>query len=301
MEEVILETNLEGARLLPRGKVRDIYDLDDKLLIVATDRISAFDSVLPTGIPCKGKVINKLSAYWFNHTRNIVRNHMIAIDVDEFPRQLRRYSAILEGRSMLVKKAERIDFECVVRGYLFGSGWEEYKGKGSICGIKLPSGLKESEKLPEPIFTPTTKVAKGHDVSISKEEVAEVIGEELMEELKEKSVKVYEKAFKEAESKGILIADTKFEFGLLDGKLILIDEILTPDSSRFWSLKDYTPGMPQKSFDKQFVRDYLKDIGWDKEPPAPPLPEGIIQKTTHKYLEVYKRLTGEKLHRKSFY
>lgn len=290
-----METNLEGVRLLSRGKVRDLYDLGDELLIVATDRISAFDSVLPTGIPYKGMVLNKISAYWFNYTKDVIGNHMITIDVSRFPSQLGEHSEILEGRSMLVRKAERIDFECVVRGYLSGSGWKEYLRNGSLCGIKLPSGLRESEKLPEPIFTPTTKAASGHDVNVSEGEVAEAIGKELMEELKERSIRVYEKAFMKAKTKGILIADSKFEFGLMDEELILIDELLTPDSSRFWSLKDYAVGMPQKSFDKQFVRDYLEGVGWNKKPPAPSLPEDIVQRTTQRYSEAYERITGDRL------
>jgi phosphoribosylaminoimidazole-succinocarboxamide synthase len=295
MEEVILKTDLEGIKPLFQGKVRDIYDLGDKLLIIATDRISAFDSILPTGIPYKGKVLNLLSAYWFNYTRDVIENHMITSEVREFPVQLRDYHELLKGRSMLVKKARRIDIECVVRGYLAGSAWDEYQRKGSVCGIALPNGLKESDRLHEPIFTPAIKAATGHDVNISEEKTAELVGEHLKDELREYSLNVYEKAFKKAKSEGIILADSKFEFGIFDNRLILIDELLTPDSSRFWSLEEYHPGMPQKSFDKQFVRDYLINIRWDKEPPAPPLPEHIVQKTTQKYLEAYKRITGEEL------
>ena len=293
MEKIVLETDLKGVRFLFRGKVRDIYDLKDKLLIIATDRISAFDSVLPNGIPYKGKVLNLISVYWFNLTKDIIKNHLITAEVDKFPTQLREYSELLKDRSMLVKKAERIDIECVVRGYLAGSGWEEYRRKGSVCGVTLQKGLKESEKLSEPIFTPAIKATTGHDVNVTEKKVAELVGNDLKDELKEESMKVYEKAFKEAESKGVIIADSKFEFGICNGELILIDELLTPDSSRFWSLDEYQPGMPQKSFDKQFVRDYLIDIKWNKEPPAPSLPDYIVQKTTQKYLDAYERITGE--------
>ncbi|HDH41613.1 MAG TPA: phosphoribosylaminoimidazolesuccinocarboxamide synthase [Candidatus Altiarchaeales archaeon] len=295
MENAVLKTDLKEVRLLFRGKVRDIYDLNDKLLIVATDRISAFDSVLPCGIPYKGKVLNLISVYWFNFTRDIIKNHLITSDVSKFPDKLREHSELLKDRSMLVKKAERIDIECVVRGYIAGSAWEEYKRKGSVCGISLPEGLSESERLPEPIFTPAIKAKTGHDVNVTEEKVAELVGEDLKDELKEKSIAIYEKAFKEAESKGIIIADSKFEFGMYDDELILIDELLTPDSSRFWSLEDYQPGMPQKSFDKQFIRDYLVDIGWNKEPPAPSLPDHIVQKTIQRYLEAYERITGRAL------
>jgi len=295
MEKVILKTDLKGVRLLFRGKVRDIYDLNDKLLIIATDRISAFDSVLPTGIPYKGKVLNLISVYWFNFTKDIVKNHLITTEVSKFPSQLREYSELLKDRSMLVKKADRIDIECVVRGYLAGSAWEEYQRKRSVCGIALPKGLNESEKLSEPIFTPAIKATTGHDVNVTEKKVAELVGEDLKDELKEKSIKIYEKAFKEAEPKGIIIADTKFEFGMYNDELILIDELLTPDSSRFWSLSEYKPGMSQKSFDKQFVRDYLIGINWNKEPPAPSLPDYIVQKTTQKYLEAYERITGKVL------
>ncbi len=296
MIDVVLETSLEGVKLLSRGKVRDIYDLKNKLLIVSTDRISAFDSVIPTGIPYKGKVLNLISVYWFNFTKDIVKNHLITADVNKFPGNLKKHSMLLEGRSMLVWKAKRIDIECVVRGYIAGSAWEEYKQKGSVCGITLPKGLKESEKLPEPIFTPAIKATTGHDVNVTEKKVAELIGEELKDELREKSMMIYEKAFKEANSKGILIADSKFEFGICDDELILIDELLTPDSSRFWSLDKYSPGTSQKSFDKQFVRDYLNSISWNKEPPAPPLPEHIVQKTKRRYIEAYERITGERLH-----
>jgi phosphoribosylaminoimidazole-succinocarboxamide synthase len=295
MDKVVLETNLEGAKLLFRGKVRDIYDLDDRLLIVATDRISAFDSILPTGIPNKGKVLTQLSAYWFNQMKDIVRNHMITVDVSKFPEELQKHSDLLSGRSMLTIKAKRIDVECVVRGYISGSAWEEYKKSGSSCGIKLPACLAESDKLSEPIFTPAIKAASGHDVNVSEDKVAELLGGDLTSELRETSIRIYERAAKSAESKGIIIADTKLEFGLLDSEVILIDELLTPDSSRFWSKADYRPGVSQKSFDKQFVRDYLKGIKWDMEPPAPSLPGDIVEKTAEKYRQAYERLTGRRI------
>jgi phosphoribosylaminoimidazole-succinocarboxamide synthase len=295
MDKVVLETNLEGAKLLFRGKVRDLYDLGDKLLIVATDRISAFDYILPTGIPHKGKVLTMLSAYWFNQMKDIVRNHLITVDVHKFPEELQKHSEVLAGRSMLTIKAKRIDVECVVRGYISGSAWEEYKKSGSSCGIKLPTCLAESDKLSEPIFTPAIKAASGHDLNVSEDKVVELLGRDLTSELRETSVRIYERAAKLAESKGIIIADTKFEFGLLGDEVILIDELLTPDSSRFWSKADYRPGVSQKSFDKQFVRDYLKGINWDKEPPAPPLPQDIVEKTAEKYRQAYERLTGKRI------
>jgi phosphoribosylaminoimidazole-succinocarboxamide synthase len=295
MDKVVLETNLEGAKLLFRGKVRDIYDLDDRLLIVATDRISAFDYILPTGIPNKGKVLTQLSAYWFDQMKSIVKNHLISVDIRKFPAELQKYSDILAGRSMLTVKAKRIDVECVVRGYISGSAWEEYKKSGSSCGIKLPAGLAESDKLSEPIFTPAIKAASGHDVNVSEDKVAELLGWDLTASLRETSIRIYERAAKSAESKGIIIADTKFEFGLIDNDVILIDELLTPDSSRFWSKADYRAGVSQKSFDKQFVRDYLKGIKWDMEPPAPPLPGDIVEKTAEKYRQAYERLTGKRL------
>ncbi len=315
MNGIILETNLP-LKVFAKGKVRDIYDLGDRLLMVATDRISAFDCIIPNGIPCKGRVLTAISIYWFNYTRGIMRNHLITGDIKKFPDDVRDYSEILKGRSMLVWKAKRIDIECVVRGYLSGSAWEEYKETGEVCGIELPPGLVESEKLPKPIFTPAIKSSSGHDENISEKRAAELIGNELKDELKKKSIEIYQKASKRAESSGIIIADTKFEFGLKDKKnfaeqnfcaqsesllsdsgdrLILIDEILTPDSSRFWSKDEYREGGPQKSFDKQFVRDYLGGIGWNKEPPAPKLPEGIVQKTSEKYLTAYRLITGKNI------
>ncbi|OYT52760.1 MAG: phosphoribosylaminoimidazolesuccinocarboxamide synthase [Candidatus Altiarchaeales archaeon ex4484_2] len=289
---MLLETNLP-LKLYSRGKVRDIYILGDRLLIIATDRISAFDCILPSGIPDKGKVLNQLSAYWFDYTKNIVDNHMLSIDMENFPPELKEYSGELDGRAMLVNKTERIDIECVVRGYLAGSGWKEYQESGLVCGIKLPSGLVESDKLSEPIFTPAIKASTGHDENVSQDYMAELIGEDLTKELREISIRIYEKASLLAEKKGIIIADTKFEYGLLGEEVILIDEVLTPDSSRFWPADDYEKGRNQKSFDKQFVRDYLNGLDWDKNPPAPELPEDVVKKTSEKYLEAYRRLTGE--------
>ncbi len=288
---MLLETNLP-LKLYSRGKVRDIYILDDTLLVIATDRISAFDCVLPNGIPHKGRVLNQLSAYWFDYTKDIIENHMLSIDLEDFPPELKEYSGELEGRSMLVKKTERIDIECVVRGYLAGSGWREYQESGLVCGVELPSGLVESDKLPEPIFTPAMKSSTGHDENISQDHMAEIIGGSLAGKLKQISLRIYEKASLLAEEKGIIIADTKFEYGLLGGEVILIDEVLTPDSSRFWPVDGYERGRSQKSFDKQFVRDYLDGLGWDKKPPAPELPEDVVKKTSEKYLEAYRRLTG---------
>jgi phosphoribosylaminoimidazole-succinocarboxamide synthase len=275
------------------GKVRDIYDLDDRLLIVATDRLSAFDVVLPTGVPYKGKILTALSEYWFNFTKDVVNNHLIAADVTEFPTELQKHSDILAGRSMIVKKAERIDVECVARAYIAGSAWRAYKEKGSICGIKLPPGLKESDKLPEPIFTPTSKAESGHDEEITQSEVENMVGSDVARELKEKSLKLLAAASAEAESKGLILCDTKFEFGFYDGEMILIDEVFTPDSSRFWPMDDYEPGRSQNSFDKQYVRDYLDGLDWDKTSPAPELPDEIVKRTTERYFEAYKRITGK--------
>jgi phosphoribosylaminoimidazole-succinocarboxamide synthase len=295
MYNVILETDISGVKPFSVGKVRDIYNLDDRLLIIATDRLSAFDIVLPTGIPYKGKVLNALSVFWFSLTKHIIDNHLINADVNEFPEKLQPYKEILDGRSMIVKKAKRINLECVVRAYLSGSAWKAYREKGEICGIKLPSGLKESDKLPEPIFTPTSKADSGHDMELTYLEAEKLVSKNIFEEVKEKSLQILITAGKEAESKGIIIADTKFEFGIYDGKVILIDEVLTPDSSRFWPMDDYKPGRSQKSFDKQYVRDYLEEIKWDKNPPAPELPDKVVKKTTEKYLEAYKKITGREL------
>lgn len=285
------ETNFTDIGTLKKGKVRDIYDLGDKLLIVATDRISAFDVVLPTPIPNKGKVLTKLSIYWFEQVKDIIENHLIETDVEKFPETLKKYELMLKDRSMLVKKTKVIPVECVVRGYLAGSGWKDYKESGSICGIKLPANLQESEKLPEPIFTPTTKAEVGHDTNITERQLIEIVGEGLAKKLKELSIKIYEKACSIAEKKGIIIADTKFEFGVMDNKIILIDEILTPDSSRFWSKEDYKIGRSQDSYDKQIVRDYLNTLDWDKQYPGPDLPPYIVEKTAKRYEEILKILT----------
>lgn len=288
---VVIRTDLPGVKLLKRGKVRDIYEFDDALLIIATDRVSAFDVVLPDPIPEKGIVLTQISLYWFEQMKDIIENHIIATHVKDFPSGLQKYRGILEGRSMLVKKANPLPVECIVRGYLSGSGWKEYKEKGTVCGIKLPSGLQESSKLEEPIFTPSTKAEKGHDVNITFEEMIRIVGDDLAQKLRDISLRIYKKARDMAEKKGIIIADTKMEFGIYDGRLILIDELLTPDSSRFWSIKDYQPGRSQDSFDKQIVRDYLLSIKWDKKPPAPNLPTEIIVKTSERYKEILKILT----------
>lgn len=292
MGNIIRETDLRDIGALKRGKVRDVYDLGDRLLIVATDRLSAFDVVLPTGIPGKGSVLTKLSVFWFKQMEDIVENHLIETNADNFPEPLKRYAPVLKDRSMLVKKTKVIPVECVVRGYLAGSGWKDYKETGSICGIKLPPGLLESERLPEPIFTPTTKAEEGHDMAITEEQVIDITGEKLARQLKDLSIAIYNKACSIAEKKGIIIADTKFEFGLLDDRVILIDEILTPDSSRFWSVKDYKPGKSQDSYDKQIVRDYLNTLDWNKQYPGPELPEEIVEKTARRYQEILEILTG---------
>ncbi len=291
----ITQVDLPGIELFKRGKVRDVFDLGDKLLIVATDRISAFDSVIPTPIPDKGKILNMLSLFWFDHTKKIIDNHVVTADVKKYPKDLQKYADILDKRSVIGRKAKLIEIECVVRGYLSGSAWAEYKEKGSVSGIKLPSGLKESSRLPEPIFTPSTKASTGHDINITEAEMRKIVGDKVAEVLKNKTLEVYKAACKHAESKGIIIADTKFEFGEIDEKIILIDEILTPDSSRFWPKDGYREGGPQKSYDKQFVRDYLISIKWDKNPPAPPLTPEVVGKTREKYLEAYQKLTGKTL------
>jgi phosphoribosylaminoimidazole-succinocarboxamide synthase len=294
--QVVSMTEFKSLKLKGRGKVRDIYDLGDQLLIVATDRISAFDVVMPNPIPDKGRVLTQLSKFWFNLTKEIVPNHVISTEVKDFPEECRPYQEMLRGRSMLVMKMDVLPIECVVRGFLSGSGWGEYKRTGEACGIPLPKGLLESSKLEEPIFTPATKAEIGlHDENISFEKVEKIVGKDLAERLRSLSLAIYKKARDFAEGRGILIADTKMEFGVTDGKLLLIDELLTPDSSRFWPKDDYRPGGPQKSFDKQFLRDYLLSIKWDKSPPAPQLPEEIIQKTREKYLEAYERLVGSSL------
>lgn len=288
-----MQTEFSGVKPTRRGKVRDIYDLGDRLLIVATDRISAFDVVLPEGIPGKGRVLNQISIYWFDKTKDIIPNHLISTDVADYPEIFHQYRDELEGRSMLVKKTKPLPVECVVRGYLAGSGWKEYQERGSVCGITLPEGLLESDKLEKPIFTPATKADEGeHDENITFEKAEEIIGKYLAEKVRDASIALYLKASEIAEGKGIIIADTKFEFGIDEktGALILIDEALTPDSSRFWPKDEYKPGGSQKSFDKQFVRDYLSSIEWDKTPPAPSLPPEVIEKTAEKYREAFSRL-----------
>ncbi len=294
--EILGKSHFEDIRLLKRGKVRDVYEFDEQLLIIATDRISAFDVVMDDPIPGKGKILTSISLFWFNKLASIVGNHLISTDPSDYPEICHKYNDQLRGRSMLVKKAEPLPVECIVRGYLSGSGWNEYRSKGSVCGIALPGGLKESEKLPEPIFTPSTKAEDGlHDENISFETAAETVGNELAEKIKQISLQIYEFGRNLAAEKGILVADTKFEFGLKDGQLILIDEVLTPDSSRFWPMEEYRAGGPQKSFDKQFLRDYLIDIKWPKKPPPPKLPHEVIEKTRVKYLEALRRLTGHDL------
>ncbi|HEX9427965.1 MAG TPA: phosphoribosylaminoimidazolesuccinocarboxamide synthase [Candidatus Polarisedimenticolia bacterium] len=291
----LLQTELPGLRLLGRGKVRDNYDLGDALLIVSSDRISAFDHILPNGIPEKGKVLNQISLFWFELTSGIVPNHLKEHRVEHFPAALRPFAEILRGRSVVVKRLEMLPVECVVRGYLAGSGYKEYKSTGTVCGIKLPPGLRESERLPEPIFTPSTKATVGHDENIPFSRVVEMIGGNLAERVRDLSLAVYRRACEQAEARGILIADTKFEFGRDGDKLVLADEVLTPDSSRFWPADLYRPGGPQPSFDKQYVRDYLESIGWNKTPPAPRLSDTIVAGTSQRYLEIFKRLTGRDL------
>ncbi len=289
--QVLLKTEFKDLPLFRRGKVRDVYDLGDKLLIVSTDRISCFDVVLPSGVPDKGRVLTSISVFWFDFIKDLTGHHLITTDVNQYPPLLEKYKSELAGRSMLVFKTRPLPVECVVRGYLSGSGWKEYKQKQSVCGISLPVGLKESEKLPEVIFTPTTKADVGHDQNIDQKEVERLVGVELAVRLKEMSIAIYGRAADYALKQGIIIADTKFEFGIYNDKLIIIDEVLTPDSSRFWPLDQYQPGHPQPSFDKQFVRDYLETLSWDKTPPAPALPESIIKITSDKYLEAYRKLT----------
>jgi len=294
----LLSPDLKDIPLLKKGKVRNVYDMGNELLFVTSDRISAFDVILPSGIPEKGKVLNMISVFWFEFTKNIIKNHVITANPDEMvslKECLAPYKDMLTGRSMLVKKAEPIMAECVVRGYISGSAWKDYQKTGMVCGIKLPEGLSESQKLPEPIFTPSTKADVGHDMNVSEKEIAGVVGENVIAFLKEKSLALYVAASDYALSKGIIIADTKFEFGKIGNEIILVDEALSPDSSRFWPEDDYQPGRAQKSFDKQFVRDYLETIDWDKTSPGPLLPEDIALKTSEKYKEAYKILTGKEL------
>jgi phosphoribosylaminoimidazole-succinocarboxamide synthase len=295
VNEALLTTSLTGATLLNRGKVRDIYDLGEQLLIVATDRISAFDCVMPNGIPDKGRVLTGLSLFWFDLTADLVPNHLITADAAEFPASLADAADVLRGRAMLVERAEVVPVECVVRGYLAGSGWKEYQDTGTVCGHPLPPGLRPSDRLPEPIFTPATKAATGHDENISLARMRDLVGAETTAALQEKSLAVYQRAADYARERGIIIADTKFEFGRRDGELLLIDEVLTPDSSRFWDAAQYAPGGSPPSFDKQFVRDYLESLDWNKEPPAPELPPDIVAQTRAKYLDAYRRLVGREL------
>jgi phosphoribosylaminoimidazole-succinocarboxamide synthase len=295
MAEPLIETNLADVSLLARGKVRDIYDLGSQLLIVATDRISAFDVVMPNGIPDKGRVLTQMSLFWFDFTEEIAENHLATADATEYPACIGKYLAVLAGRSMLVRRAEVIPIECVARGYLAGSGWREYQQRGSVCGLALPEELREGEQLPQPIFTPATKAESGHDENISPEQAREIAGSETYDRLERLSLAIYQKAADYARGCGIIIADTKFEFGRVGDRLILIDEVLTPDSSRFWPLDEYQPGRSQRSFDKQPVRDYLDSIGWDREPPPPPLPPDVIESTSARYREALRLLTGHSL------
>lgn len=294
-KEPLSLTQLTDLKLFKRGKVRDVYEFKDKLLIISTDRISCFDVVLSTPIPYKGEVLTQLSLFWFTFTKEIVPNHLITANISEYPQELMKHKDILKGRSMLVKKAKPIPVECVVRGYLSGSAWKEYQEAQSICGIRLPPGLKESDKLPEAIFTPATKEDTGHDINVTHEFVEKKLGKDIAQRIKKISLALYNKASQYAESKGIIIADTKFEFGIYNGEIILIDEVLTPDSSRFWPKDEYFPGSSQRSFDKQFVRDYLETLGWNKKPPAPQLPEEIIKKTSEKYLQAFRMLVSKEI------
>ena len=292
---ICYQTELQGLKPPRRGKVRDIYDYGDNVLLVATDRISAFDVVLPSPIPMKGAVLTQLSRFWFEMMRDIVPNHVISTNVNDFPEALRQFREILNLRSTLAVKADMFPVECVARGYITGSGWKEYRENGSVCGISLPSGLQECDRLPEPIFTPATKADTGHDLNISFDEAARIIGREHAIKLRDLTLKLYARAVEYALSRGIIIADVKFEFGIYNGEIILCDELLTPDSSRFWPLADYQPGKSQPSFDKQYVRDYLEEIRFNKQPPGPELPSSVIQGTTEKYLEAYRLITGTPL------
>jgi len=292
---IILETQLNGVQPFAKGKVRDVYSLGEHLLFIATDRISAFDYILPTGIPDKGRVLTQLSIFWFDFLRDLIPTHFLTANVDEYPEQLRSYRNQIEGRSMLVKRAEMVQVECVARGYISGSGWKEYRQQGTVCGITLPAGLRESDKLAEPIFTPATKAQTGHDENISFEQTASLIGEDLAKRLRDLTLEIYTRAARYAETKGIIIADTKFEFGFVGNELVLGDEVLTPDSSRFWPAEFYRPGGAQFSFDKQYVRDYLESIQWNKQPPAPSLPVEVAEKTGEKYRQAYHILTDREL------
>jgi len=293
--ETILQLELPGVKKLKSGKVREVFDLGDKLLFVASDRISAFDVIMPNGIPRKGEVLTQISYFWFGQTESFQPNHLLSRANDPLPKNLKPFADKIARRSMIVKKCQPLAIECVVRGYLAGSGWKEYQKSQTVCGIKLPAGLKESSELPEPIFTPATKAETGHDENISFDEARKITGDEIAERARAASLKIYNFARDYARKRGIIIADTKFEFGLFDGKLILIDEVLTPDSSRFWPADKYQPGRGQPSFDKQFVRDYLETLTWDKTPPGPKLPDDVVAKTSATYLEAYEKLTGVRL------
>jgi len=294
-KRIILHTELPGIERHAQGKVRDVYRVDGRLLIVATDRISAFDYILPTGIPDKGRVLTQLSIFWFDFLRGVTPTHFLTADVDAYPAPLPAYRDQLEGRSMLVERAQMVEIECVARGYLAGSGWKEYRSQGTVCGIPLPAGLSESDRLPEPIFTPSTKAATGHDENISFETMCSLVGAELSKRLRDLTLEIYSRAAAYAETRGVIIADTKFEFGFVGEELVLGDEVLTPDSSRFWPAEHYRPGGPQYSYDKQYVRDYLESIRWNKQPPAPPLPDEVAARTGEKYRQAYHALTGKEL------
>jgi phosphoribosylaminoimidazole-succinocarboxamide synthase len=292
----VTKTDLHPLKLAARGKVRDVYDLRDRLLIVSTDRLSAFDVVLPDPIPDKGRVLNGLSLFWMDRTRDLVNNHVLSANPAEYPEECRQFASLLEGRSVLVKKAAVFPIECVARGYVIGSGWKDYESSGSICGIELPAGLRQAEKLSEPIFTPSTKAEVGlHDENCSFDLVVDVVGREMAEWLRDKTLELYLFGARWAEERGIIIADTKFEFGVVDGSPMLVDEMLTPDSSRFWPMQEYATGISPPSLDKQFVRDYLETLDWDKKPPAPSLPPEIVAKTREKYVEIYRILTGKEI------
>lgn len=292
----VIQTRLNGLAPHRQGKVRDIYEVDDRLLLIATDRISAFDYVLASGIPDKGKVLTQLSAFWFEQTRHIVPNHVISTDVTEYPVEFRADAAMLAGRSMLVRKTNPVPIECVARGYLSGSGWKDYVATGAVCGVELPAGMRESDRLPAPIFTPATKATSGHDVNISEAEAGRLVGDTLIATLRRLTLELYAFGTAHAESRGIILADTKFEFGVTEvGSVMLIDEVMTPDSSRYWPKDQYSPGGPQPSFDKQYVRDYLEQIKWNKQPPVPSLPDDVVMRTQEKYVEAFRRLAGRPL------
>jgi phosphoribosylaminoimidazole-succinocarboxamide synthase len=293
--KICVQTDLSGLKLFRRGKVRDVYEYGDQLLLIATDRVSAFDVVLPTAIPQKGAVLTQLSRFWFEMMSNLVPNHLISADIDSFPEDLQRYREMLNLRSMLTVKADMFAIECVARGYLAGSGWKEYQESGTVCGIPLPAGLRECDRLPEPIFTPATKADSGHDINISFDDAAAIVGKENATRLRDLTIKIYNRAAEYALPRGIILADVKFEFGIYSGEIILCDELITPDSSRFWPRAEYRPGRPQPSFDKQYVRDYLEEIHFDKKPPGPELPPEVVEGTTQKYLEAYRLLTGKSL------